>query len=117
MPGRLSGTMCAGPRTTDRPPPDHAVAAMLDRLELEPDRRMATLSGGESRRAELARVLAVAPDILLLDEPTNHLDLPAIEWLERLLRGYEGAVVVVSHLTAVSSPASPTASCGWSAAG
>ena len=70
---------------------------MLDRLELEPDRRMATLSGGESRRAELARVLAVAPDILLLDEPTNHLDLPAIEWLERLLRGYEGAVVVVSH--------------------
>ena len=79
------------------PAPDHAVAAMLDRLELDPDRRMATLSGGESRRAELARVLAVAPDILLLDEPTNHLDLPAIEWLERLIRGYEGAVVVVSH--------------------
>ncbi len=82
----------------DGPPaPDHAVAAMLDRLELDPDRRMATLSGGESRRAELARVLAVAPDILLLDEPTNHLDLPAIEWLERLIRGYEGAVVTVSH--------------------
>ena len=82
----------------DGPPaPDHAVAAMLDRLELDPERRMATLSGGESRRAELARVLAVAPDILLLDEPTNHLDLPAIEWLERLLRGYEGAVVAVSH--------------------
>ncbi len=82
----------------DRPPaPDHAVAAMMDRLDLDPERRMATLSGGESRRAELARVLAVAPDILLLDEPTNHLDLPAIEWLERLLRGYEGAVVTVSH--------------------
>ncbi len=79
------------------PAPDHAVAAMMDRLDLDPDRRMATLSGGESRKAELARVLAVAPDILLLDEPTNHLDLPAIEWLERLLRGYEGAVVVVSH--------------------
>ncbi|MYE01785.1 MAG: ABC-F family ATP-binding cassette domain-containing protein [Alphaproteobacteria bacterium] len=82
----------------DGPPaPDHAVAAMLDRLELDPGRRMATLSGGESRKAELARVLAVAPDILLLDEPTNHLDLPAIEWLERLLRSYEGAVVTVSH--------------------
>ncbi len=82
----------------DGPPaPDHAVAAMLDRLELDPERRMGALSGGESRRAELARVLAVAPDLLLLDEPTNHLDLPAIEWLERLIRGYEGAVLVVSH--------------------
>ena len=79
------------------PAPDHAAAAMLDRLDLDPGRRMATLSGGESRRAELARILAVAPDILLLDEPTNHLDLPAIEWLERLIRSYEGAVVVVSH--------------------
>jgi len=79
------------------PAPDHAVAAMLDRLELDPGRRMAALSGGESRRAELARVLAVQPDILLLDEPTNHLDLPAIEWLERLIRGYDGAVAVVSH--------------------
>ncbi len=86
-------------RSPDDGPPalDHAVAAMLDRLELDPNRHMATLSGGESRRAELARVLAVAPDILLLDEPTNHLDLPAIEWLERLIRGYEGAVVTVSH--------------------
>ena len=45
----------------------------------------ARLSGGEARRAALARVLAPAPDILLLDEPTNHLDLPTIEWLEREL--------------------------------
>ena len=95
--GALVGDYVRWPPDEGPPAADHAAAAMLDRLELDPDRRMATLSGGESRRAELARVLAVAPDILLLDEPTNHLDLPAIEWLERLIRGYEGAVVTVSH--------------------
>ena len=95
--GALVGDYVRRPPDEGPPAADHAAAAMLDRLELDPDRRMATLSGGESRRAELARVLAVAPDILLLDEPTNHLDLPAIEWLERLIRGYEGAVVTVSH--------------------
>ncbi len=93
----LVGDYARRPPDSGPPAPDHAAAAMLDRLDLDPGRRMATLSGGESRRAELARVLAVAPDILLLDEPTNHLDLPAIEWLERLIRSYEGAVVVVSH--------------------
>ncbi len=93
----LVGDYVRRPPDDGPPAPDHAAAAMLDRLDLDPGRRLATLSGGESRRAELARVLAVAPDILLLDEPTNHLDLPAIEWLERLIRGYEGAVVVVSH--------------------
>ena len=57
----------------------------------------AALSGGEARRAALARVLAPSPDILLLDEPTNHLDLPAIEWLERELDARRAALVMISH--------------------
>ncbi|HEX4105830.1 MAG TPA: ATP-binding cassette domain-containing protein [Rhizomicrobium sp.] len=56
-----------------------------------------TLSGGEARRAALARVLAPRPDILLLDEPTNHLDLPAIEWLEGELKAMSAALVLISH--------------------
>jgi ATP-binding cassette subfamily F protein uup len=55
------------------------------------------LSGGEARRAALARVLAPQPDILLLDEPTNHLDLPAIEWLENELATMRSAIVLISH--------------------
>jgi ATP-binding cassette subfamily F protein uup len=69
----------------------------LGRLGLNGDERIDTLSGGQARRAALARVLAPGPDILLLDEPTNHLDLPAILWLEKTLAAFKGALVLVSH--------------------
>mgnify|MGYP003419611161 CR=1 FL=1 len=54
-------------------------------------------SGGWRMRVLLAKMILMAPDVLLLDEPTNHLDLPSIEWLEKYLRNYQGAVVMVSH--------------------
>ncbi|MBI5535269.1 MAG: ABC-F family ATP-binding cassette domain-containing protein [Deltaproteobacteria bacterium] len=61
------------------------------------DRPVASLSGGERGRMHLGLVLAQSPDILLLDEPTNHLDLDTIDWLEKFLVGYAGAVLLVSH--------------------
>src|SRR5690606_6923176 len=73
------------------------VALVLDRLGLTGEEAPTTLSGGEARRAALARVVAPRPDILLLDEPTNHLDLTTIEWLEDELRRTSSALIVVSH--------------------
>src|SRR6516225_4866460 len=70
---------------------------LLGHLGLTGAEDPANLSGGEARRAALARVLAPRPDILLLDEPTNHLDLPAIEWLESELDGRRSALVLISH--------------------
>ncbi len=75
----------------------HRARQLLDALELPGDLDTATLSGGEIRRAALARTLAPQPDVLLLDEPTNHLDLPAIEWLEAELAGLTSAIVLISH--------------------
>jgi ABC transport system ATP-binding/permease protein len=75
----------------------HQARYLLEQLHVDPDADPARLSGGEARRAALARVLAPAPDILLLDEPTNHLDLPTIEWLERELEGRRAAMVLISH--------------------
>ena len=63
----------------------HRVTYLLDHLGLTGDERPGDLSGGEARRAAIARVMAPQPDILLLDEPTNHLDLSTIEWLEEEL--------------------------------
>jgi ATP-binding cassette subfamily F protein uup len=80
------------------PNDDHYQARyLLEQLALRGDEDPAHLSGGEARRAALARVLAPAPDILLLDEPTNHLDLPTIEWLEGELAKSRGALVLISH--------------------
>jgi ATP-binding cassette subfamily F protein uup len=76
----------------------HRARALLAALGLTGEEHPARLSGGEARRAALARVLAPAPDILLLDEPTNHLDLPAIAWLERELGAMRNtALVLISH--------------------
>ncbi len=70
---------------------------LLDQLGLTGDEDPARLSGGEARRAAIARVLAPEPDVLLLDEPTNHLDLPAIEWLEKEIASLRSALVIISH--------------------
>ena len=70
---------------------------LLEQLGLAGTEDPTRLSGGEARRAALARLLAPEPDILLLDEPTNHLDLPAIEWLESELRSLRSALVLISH--------------------
>ncbi len=75
----------------------HAARYLLEQLGLTGEEEPGALSGGEARRASLARVLAPNPDVLLLDEPTNHLDLPTIEWLERELNERRSACVIISH--------------------
>jgi len=70
---------------------------LLEQLGLTGEEDPTQLSGGEGRRAALARVMAPEPDILMLDEPTNHLDLPAIEWLESELGNTRSALVLISH--------------------
>ena len=75
----------------------HEVEAIADQIGIDLDRDAATASGGERRRAAIARALAMDPDVLLLDEPTNHLDLSAIEWLEDWLGRYTGAFIAISH--------------------
>ncbi len=75
----------------------YKVDIVAEALHLDVRAQMTRLSGGQLRRAGLARALVEEPDILLLDEPTNHLDLEAIEWLEGYLRGYRGTILCISH--------------------
>src|SRR4051795_8037425 len=75
----------------------HRALYLLKELGLSGEEEPGALSGGEARRAGLARALAPLPEILLLDEPTNHLDLPGIEWLERELAGMRSGIVLISH--------------------
>lgn len=76
---------------------EHKVENILNRVELDGDALFSSLSGGNKRRALLARALTAEPHILLLDEPTNHLDIPGIRWLEEFLRKADISLLFVSH--------------------
>ena len=76
---------------------DYRIEMVIAPLHLNVDDKLENLSGGQLRRAALARALIEEPDILLLDEPTNHMDLELIEWLEDYINNYKGAVLIVSH--------------------
>ena len=75
----------------------YKVSVVAEGLKFNPATPVSTASGGERRRAALAKLMAEAPELMLLDEPTNHLDIQAIEWLETQLRDTRSAFVIISH--------------------
>jgi ATP-binding cassette subfamily F protein uup len=95
----LSGYATLGDYAASALPEGEAyrLAVVAEGLKFRPEAPVATASGGERRRAALAKLLAEAPELMLLDEPTNHLDIQAIEWLEAELRGTRTAFVLISH--------------------
>jgi ATP-binding cassette subfamily F protein uup len=76
---------------------EQRVDTTLAQLHLDGAREIGQLSGGMKKRVALAQALVAVPDVLLLDEPTNHLDLDSIAWLEELLRGFKGSVMLITH--------------------
>ena len=102
VPGELAGTVRDQVRRGVRAGLDESSRAVqanrvVSLMELDPDAKCATLSGGMKRRVLLAQALAAEPDVLLLDEPTNHLDVESIEWLETFLLRFPGAILFVTH--------------------
>ncbi len=73
------------------------IETAITKLDLDPDKRVGDMSGGQRKRVALAQALVAEPDVLILDEPTNHLDFASIEWLEGLLNNFLGAVLFVTH--------------------
>ncbi len=76
---------------------EQKVETIMTQLGLPPNKKLSELSGGWQRRVALGKALVSKPDVLLLDEPTNHLDISTIEWLEHMVRGYQGSVIFITH--------------------